>query len=302
MRFRFFLMLAILPLILAACATHQKTPGATFDRIGQEMQGALTASPKVVDKALEQAMLPPLQLDPPMLPENVEPRFDLVVNNAPASQVFMALVTDTRYSMLVAPDLSGTVTVNLKNVTVREALETLRELYGYEFRFQGTRIYIQPNTLQTRLFQINYLAGKRQGQTDVRLMSGSIFSGQNSNSGSSGSRNSNTSGGGSSGGSNSSPPSSQVQTTQSSDFWLDLSTALTSIVGVENGRQVIVTPGSGVVLVKAFPADLRNVENYLRMTQLIAERQVMLEAKIIEVALNEEFQSGVNWSHFGGRN
>ena len=302
MRFRFSLMLAILPLILAACATHQKTPGATFDRIGQEMQGALTASPKVVDKALEQAMLPPLQLDPPMLPENVEPRFDLVVNNAPASQVFMALVTDTRYSMLVAPDLSGTVTVNLKNVTVREALETLRELYGYEFRFQGTRIYIQPNTLQTRLFQINYLAGKRQGQTDVRLMSGSIFSGQNSNSGSSGSRNSNTSGGGSSGGSNSSPPSSQVQTTQSSDFWLDLSTALTSIVGVENGRQVIVTPGSGVVLVKAFPADLRNVENYLRMTQLIAERQVMLEAKIIEVALNEEFQSGVNWSHFGGRN
>ena len=65
---------------------------------------------------------------------------------------------------------------------------------------------------------------------------------------------------------------------------------------------MIVTPGSGVVLVKAFPADLRNVENYLRMTQLIAERQVMLEAKIIEVALNEEFQSGVNWSHFGGRN
>ena len=299
MRFRFFLMLAILPLILAACATHQKTPGATFDRIGQEMQGALTASPKVVDKALEQAMLPPLQLDPPMLPENVEPRFDLVVNNAPASQVFMALVTDTRYSMLVAPDLSGTVTVNLKNVTVREALETLRELYGYEFRFQGTRIYIQPNTLQTRLFQINYLAGKRQGQTDVRLMSGSIFSGQNSNSGSSGSRNSNTSGGGSSGGSNSSPPSSQVQTTQSSDFWLDLSTALTSIVGVENGRQVIVTPGSGVVLVKAFPADLRNVENYLRMTQLIAERQVMLEAKILEVSLSEEFQSGVNWAAFG---
>ena len=302
MRTRFFLMLAVFPLLLTACASHQRTPGVTFDRIGQEMQGALGASPRTVDKALDQAMLPPLQLELPAMPENVEPRFDLVVNNAPASQVFMALVTDTRYSMLVAPDLSGTVTVNLKNVTVREALETLRELYGYEFRFQGTRIYIQPNTLQTRLFQINYLAGKRQGQTDVRLMSGSIFSGQNSNSGSSGSRNSNTSGGGSSGGSNSSPPSSQVQTTQSSDFWLDLSTALTSIVGVENGRQVIVTPGSGVVLVKAFPADLRNVENYLRMTQLIAERQVMLEAKIIEVALNEEFQSGVNWSHFGGRN
>jgi MSHA biogenesis protein MshL len=35
---------------------------------------------------------------------------------------------------------------------------------------------------------------------------------------------------------------------------------------------------------------------------VIVERQVMLEAKIIEVALNEEFQAGVNWSHFGGVN
>ena len=67
------------------------------------------------------------------------------------------------------------MTVSLKSVTVREALETLREMYGYEFKFQGTRIYIQPNTLQTRMFQINYLAGKRQGQSDVRVSSGSIM-------------------------------------------------------------------------------------------------------------------------------
>jgi MSHA biogenesis protein MshL len=65
---------------------------------------------------------------------------------------------------------------------------------------------------------------------------------------------------------------------------------------------VIVNPGPGVVLVKAFPSDIRAVENYLRITQLIVERQVMLEAKIIEVALNEEFQAGVNWNQFGGTN
>lgn len=63
---------------------------------------------------------------------------------------------------------------------------------------------------------------------------------------------------------------------------------------------MILNPGSGVVLVKAYPAELRAVENYLRITQVIVERQVMLEAKIIEVALNEEFQSGVNWAWFGG--
>ncbi len=95
-------------------------------------------------------------------------------------------------------------------------------------------------------------------------------------------------------------PSAQIATTQNADFWADLTTALTSIVGAEQGRAVIVNAGSGVVLIKGFPADIRNVESYLKMTQLVVERQVMLEAKILEVSLNEDFQAGVNWASFGG--
>ena len=48
----------------------------------------------------------------------VENRFDLTVNNAPANQVFMALVSGTRYSMLVHPDIKETISVNLKSVTM----------------------------------------------------------------------------------------------------------------------------------------------------------------------------------------
>jgi len=300
MKFRIILLLALTPLIFAGCATHQKAPGATFERIGQEMQGAVGARTKAAEDALNQAMTPPLQLDLPDATKSVEPRFDLVVSNAPAAQVFMALVSGTRYSMLVAPEVAGSVTVKLKNVTVREALETLRELYGYEFKFQGTRIYIQPNTMQTRIFQINYLAGKRQGQSDVRVTSSSISSAQSS-AGTSTTANSTTSNSTSNNNNaTSGPPSSQITTTTDSDFWRDLNAALAAIVGTADGRSVIVSPGSGVVLVRAFPADLRAVENYLRVTQVIVERQVMLEAKIIEVALNEEFQAGVNWSAFGG--
>ena len=297
MKFRLILLLALTSLFAAGCATHQKAPGATFDRIGQEMQGALDAKAKGgADAALNQAMLPPLQLDLPESAKSVEPRFDLAVSNAPASQVFMALVSGTRYSMLVAPEVAGTVTVNLKSVTVREALETLRELYGYEFRFQGTRIYIQPNTMQMRIFQLNYLAGKRVGQSDVRVTSSSISSTQpaNSTTGSATNTPSTTSGS-----TSTSVLSSQISTEQNSDFWSDLNKALTSIVGAQDGRAVIVNQASGVVVVKAFPSDLRAVENYLKLTQLIVERQVMLEAKILEVSLREEFQSGVNWAAFG---
>ena len=280
MKYRLFLLTALLPLVFAGCAMQQKTPGATFDRIGGELSTAVNAKSKTMDDALSQAMLPPLQLDLPDSAKSVEPRFDLAVSNAPATQVLMALVSGTRYSMLVAPEVSGNITANLKSVTVREALETLRELYGYEFKFQGTRIYIQPNTMQTRIFQINYMAGKRKGQSDVRVTSSSISSAQPQTAGST------TSAAGSTvaptgAGNPSGPPSSQISTTQSSDFWRDLTSALTSIVGTQDGRAVIVSPGSGVVLVKAFPADIRSVENYLRITQVIVERQVMLEAKEI---------------------
>jgi MSHA biogenesis protein MshL len=89
--------------------------------------------------------------------------------------------------------------------------------------------------------------------------------------------------------------------TSDADFWRDLTTALTAIVGSEGGRQVIVNPLSGVVLVKAMPSELREVDKYLRATQLVVERQVMLEAKIIEVSLAKEYQSGINWAHFNAK-
>ena len=118
MKFGLILLFGVTSLLAAGCATHQKAPGATFDRIGQEMQGAVEATAKGgADSALNQAMLPPLQLDLPESAKSVEPRFDLAVSNAPAAQVFMALVSGTRYSMLVAPEVSGTVTVGLIRIT-----------------------------------------------------------------------------------------------------------------------------------------------------------------------------------------
>ena len=81
-------------------------------------------------------------------------RFDLAVNNAPASHVFMQIANGTPYSMLVTPEVAGNVSVTLKNVTVVEALESLRDLYGYDFRITGQRVLVLPNTVQSRLFRV----------------------------------------------------------------------------------------------------------------------------------------------------
>lgn len=299
------LIAAALVAVLAGCATTQPTaapralgPTATMDRIQDEVRAAATPRPAASavarPDAVDRALLPPLQAESLKPPAPPEPRFDLTVSNAPAQQVFLQIVSGTRYSMLVPPEVSGTIAINLKNVTVREALDSLRDLYGYEYRMQGTRIFIQPNTLQTRIFQVNYLAGKRRGATDMRVTSGSISSTGAQNP----SASSATTPANGSAANGSSVQSSRIATESDNDFWGELRDTLSAIVGSEGNRKVIVNPLSGVIAVRGFPGDIRNAENYLRMTQLIIERQVMIEAKIIEVQLSDSHASGVNWSVF----
>lgn len=266
--------------------------------------------------AVAQALVPAADLSMPTLAgRNTEPRFDLNVANLPIAQVLSALARDTRYSIVLDPELKGNVNVNLKDVTLLEALDTLRELYGYEYRVQGTRIFVQNAALTTRVFQINYLNTNRSGRSDVRVTSGSIAlgSGGGGGGGSSGGSGSG-SGSGSSGnsGSNSSQPSSGGSSTESSritthmrnDLWAELDASLRLLLGNDGkpgeGRQLIVSPQSGVIVVRALPRELRAIEQYLRAARLNVERQVMLEAKIVDVRLRQSAQSGINWATFAG--
>ena len=86
----------------------------------------------------------------------------------------------------------------------------------------------------------------------------------------------------------------------SADFWDELSKSLIAIVGNAKGRSVVISPMSGVIVVRAMPDELRNVATYLKASQVSIERQVILEAKIIEVSLTDSLQSGVNWASFTG--
>jgi MSHA biogenesis protein MshL len=206
--------------------------------------------------------------------------------------------------MLVHPDIKENISVNLKQITVNEALEALRELYGYEYKVQGTRIYIQPVTVQTRLFQVNYLAGRRVGRADVRVTSGSIqtpsFSAPSQPQAAGGAPvpTQLPAAGGAGAGTAQSIESSRVTTTSNNDFWQEIHDSIISIIGKEGGRSVVVNPSAGVILVRGNPSELRSVEKYLHAMSLVVERQVMLEAKIIEVSLNDQFSNGINWSTF----
>ena len=272
--------------IVVGCAgSAPKTPIPIDDRITAELTRASEErKPAPSDGRVQDALLPPLRMDLPRVASSpIDPKFDLAVNNAPAAQVFLSIVSGTRYSMLVPAEVAGSITVNLKDVTVLEALDALRELYGYEYKLDGTRIFIQPLTLRTRVFPVNYLVGQRLGRSDVRVTSGSVgdtaaASGAIGVPGVAGTTGMPTTGvpPGQVPGTAAVTDSSRIQTTVRSDFWEDLRQTLTQIVGNQAGRNVVVNPQASLAVVRAMPSELRDVENYLRAIRLSVERQVML--------------------------
>jgi MSHA biogenesis protein MshL len=275
--------------VLAACSS------APYRAPAEAIRGELSLPPPAqAPVAAQSAPAAPAQAYPSLRMEEApaQPRFDLIVSDAPARQVFLGIVADTPYSILLPNDLDGRITVSLKQVSVPEALHALREIYGYEYRIEGRRIAVQPRSLQTRIMKLAYLNTVRKGGSDIRVLSGSV---------------SDVSSGSSPGSTTGATTqtafvTSRISTTAQTDLWAELQATLRAIVGEGDGRQVALNAQSGVLVVRAFPSEIAQVEDFLKASQVALERQVVIEAKIVEVALSDRFQAGINWAAFGSGN
>lgn len=295
-RVAFLLCISMAAVLAAGCAStpekHEPKHSTTYDNIGKALKKGVE-QPRVPPEVSE-ALMPPVELPGGQgAPEEQEPRFDISATKMPARAFFMSLMKDTPYNIVVHPDVRGTISLTLNNVTIDEVLGVVRDMYGYEFEHHKDIYKIYPPRLQSRIFQVSYLNVKRTGSSDVRITTGQISNG-GSNTQTNGTT---TTTGSDSKGSEIS--GSSVNTTSEADFWSDLKVTLDSIVGNGDGRKVIVNPGAGIVIVHALPSELRNVHRFLGEIQNIVHREVILEAKVLEVQLNNKFQSGVNWAALG---
>ena len=222
--------------------------------------------------------------------KKIEQRFDIAVNNVPAKDFFMGLTQDTKYNMMVNPEIKGNLTLKLKDVTIQQAMDAARDTYGFEYEKTSYGYKVFPLKLETRIFQINYLDLDRDGQSQTTIGSGQITSTIQSTLTASGEQRSRQAG---------SIPSGLINTSSKTQFWETLKNNLDSLVGDKDGRSVAINKNAGSVIIKAYPNELRYVAKYLDNVQNIIHRQVIIEAKIIEVELNAEFQNGINWKVLG---
>jgi len=295
-------LLAISALVLTSCAQPQPKTLAIEERIAEV--DSHSPAPVEVPQAVQESLL----LGDGGASVEEQERFDVAVNEVPAQAFFLSLANGTDDNIVVHPEVSGSISVHLTNVTLAQVLSVARDIYGYEYRYRDGIYTVYPNALRTEVFHINYLDVQRVGVSDTSVMigrseasSGSRNRGQNT---SGNSENANLLGmlEGFEGGSSADlAPGSRVQTLNRTDFWRSLSQAIEAMIGGSEGeRRVMVSPQAGMIAVKAMPNELNTVRDFLERSELSVKRQVILEAKILEVQLSDNYQAGINWGEING--
>ncbi len=243
-------------------------------------------------REVQQALIPAIEFDLDADAGEPEPRFDVTVDRAPARQFFMSLVEGTAYSIALAPGIQGEISLSLRDVTVEEVLDTLQQAYGFGYEKTRSGFLVLPTGIRTRIFRLEYLNLLRSGSSETRVSSGQISDQVAGNS--DGSTFPDASGGSVSG--------SRIQTVSETNLWGEVVEAIKAIVGDEPGRSVVSSPNAGLLVVRGLPDELAKVERYLRKAEASLNRVVILEAKILEVTLNDGFQSGINWAQLATHN
>jgi MSHA biogenesis protein MshL len=243
--------------------------------------------------------IPPTEIIDALVPDFSEALYDTKLDNTPtkfnislhevdAREFFMGLVIDTNENMLVHPDVSGLISLELKNVTIAQVMDAVQKVYGYDYKKNDIGYIVYPSTLQTKIFKLNRLDLIREGQSKTRVSSGQISNTPNSddNNNSSSLENNND---------DNNTSGSWISTKTKTDFWYEIDTALRSILAVDTQATSVINRQTGVIVVRAKPMQLREVEQFINITQKQIGRQVILEAKIIEIELDDSHQAGVNW-------
>jgi MSHA biogenesis protein MshL len=327
-------------LLLSACSMSGGRPAADTS-ILDSMQDLLTEAAiayeptqnATPDESALRELLPGLSLSDELLAP-VSERFNVVAVQQSARDFFNNLVAGTDYGVVISPAVTGEISINLPNVTIDEVMQTVQQIYEFQIDRRGMIYQIQPRTMQTRIFTIDYLNVSRQGSSSASVSSqssggsggGGGTGGAGGGIGGGGGGFSGGGGGGSSGGGGSGGGSGggggQVTTNTETDFWTDIQETLESMLatgtvstasesglltGLGAGAQaaatqttrVVVQPQVGLIMVTAYPDQLQQVEEYINTAQDILSREVTIQVQFLEVVLNKGFQSAIDFDTFG---
>ncbi|EHR6003579.1 pilus (MSHA type) biogenesis protein MshL [Vibrio parahaemolyticus] len=284
---------------LMGCSMGHRDPVEVKQALNESINQANSRALEEIPSSVEADLMP--NLDSNVSSDNgTSKRFRIQANAVEARSFFASLVKGTEYSVAIHPAVQGNITVNLFDVTLDEVLSVVQNMYGYDVMKSGKVIQVYPAGMRTVTIPVDYLQFKRSGRSLTSIVTGSVTSAGTSSSGGSSDSSDSSDSNNSNNGNDSSTTSTggtRIETITESDFWPMLQQAVANLIGSGKGQSVVVTPQAGVITVRAFPDDIREVREFLGVSQERMQRQVILEAKILEVTLSDGYQQGINWSN-----
>jgi len=290
-------------LILGGCQTTPDDPADMKEELDVAIEEtritnapkALTNVPNSVQTELMQQHM--LQAKQGLLSEK---RLDVSAIEVDATEFFTAIVSGSTYNIVVHPEVTGSISLRLSNVTLHEALSVVEDVYGYDIKRNNHVIQVYPAGIRTETIALNYLFLTRYGSSNTTINSGGISDNDSESNNSSNNSSNNESNNQNSNQDNQNSNGINIQTSNESDFWTELKETLTAFVGNEAGRSVLISPQAGLVTVRGLPQEIAAVKKFIHDTETHLHRQVIIEAKIMEVTLKDDYQQGIHWDQVLG--
>ncbi|MCX5816167.1 MAG: secretin N-terminal domain-containing protein [Proteobacteria bacterium] len=229
--------------------------------------------------------------------EIIKPKelYSFSLREADVKDVLRAIAKQTNYNMVIEPDVEGECTVDLKDVTLEKALEYIVEPLEFSYKIEGRTAYVSKPKLETKIFPINYLALRKTGFSTVFGNTGGTSTGG----GAAPTGGTSTTSGTGAAGAGASGSTVILRSETDSDIWKILEENVKKLNSKEG--TVFVNNQANMVVVTDYPKNVKSVVRFLEGIEAIVHRQVMIEAKIVEVQLNDGYKEGINWQLLNGK-
>ena len=250
--------------------------------------------------------IPELVQKTPVLPAPQPPveleKYTVVVNEVPAKELLFALARDAKINVDIDPKIEGVVTINAVDQTLPQILERIARQINMRYEFKGDNLLIQPDEPYLHTYKIGYINMSRDTTSKITIATQISTTGGGFEEGGGGG----TSSGGGGGGNNNS--TTDVTNTSLNRFWENLvknvqaileqsSTGTASTAGtLPVTTSVIPSPETGILTVRATSRQHKKIQQFLDLALESANRQVLIQATIVEVNLNNEYKAGIDWS------
>ncbi|MCB1746859.1 MAG: secretin N-terminal domain-containing protein [Gammaproteobacteria bacterium] len=290
-------VLTSLLLLVVATSCSELRPQAVPQPTGHLEEPAAAPAQNIPDIVQQVPFVPP----PQAVPESE--RYTVVVNDVPVRELLFALARDAELNIDIAGDVDGRVTLNAIDQTLPQILERVARQVDLRYEIANGTVVISPDEPYYRTYDVGYVNLSRDTDTTVNVATRVATTGESSIEGSGGSGSGSSSGGGSGGGNNSS--STRLTSRSSNRFWETLENNILALLG-ETGRRsggdisdrVIINAAAGMISVRATAQEHERIADFIDKVLVSARRQVMIEATIVEVTLNDQYQAGVDWTLF----